>query len=166
MKKILRKWMVLCLVFILAGGMTIYTQAADQGAITILKMVTAKEKTEAKKEPDDSAEVLTVFEAGSDILVVEEIDEEWYSIAYRAEIGYIKRADTEEKTVYEEELVEVDEELSEVSYESTLLVEEIEKDKAESQKSIGWGVVIGVLVIAILGIGIVQSVLKKDEKTP
>ncbi|MBQ9991077.1 MAG: hypothetical protein IJP31_09100 [Lachnospiraceae bacterium] len=157
----LKKFIFLCLAFILAGGMLIRAEAAEQNAITIMKMVTVSERTEAKKEPSDSAEVLVVFEAGADILVVEEIDEEWYSIAYKAEIGYIKKAETEEKVSYAEELEVADKELEEVGYETTLLVEELEKEKTESKKSILWGVVIAVLVIAIFGVGIAQNVLKK-----
>ena len=110
--------------------------------------------------------MLTTFNEGADILVVEEIDETWYSIAYQAKIGYVKKADTKDKVI---DTQAVDEEMAAEQYESDLWVEELERDREEKSRSVIWGVVIAVLIIAMFGVGIGGAVMgrakeKSEEK--
>lgn len=163
MKKFSKKALVmLCMTILLGVGTALRVNAAAGDSITILKMVTAEVTTEAKREPDDAAETLTTFNAGSDILVVEEIDEEWYSIAYKGEIGYVRRENTVDKQT---DVEAIDEELAEEEYKGQLLVKEVEKKNSETRQGKIWGAIIVVLVLAIFGVGIYSHLAaKKDGK--
>ncbi|MGN0308291.1 MAG: hypothetical protein ACI4DN_08740 [Lachnospiraceae bacterium] len=151
---------MLCMTILLGMGVVQKANAAAGDSVTILKMVTAEVTTEAKLEPDDAAGALTTFNAGSDILVVEEIDEEWYSIVYKGEIGYVRRADTVDKVI---DVEAIDEELAAEEYQGRLMMEEVEKKNAESKQSKIWGVIIVLLVLAIFGVGIYSHLVSKKN---
>ena len=151
---------MLCMTILFGMGAVLRANAAAGDSVTILKMVTAEVTSEAKLEPDDAAETLTTFNAGSDILVVEEIDEEWYSIVYKGDRGYVRRADTVDKPI---DVEAIDEELAEEEYQGRLMMEEVEKKNSESKQSKIWGVIIVLLVLAIFGVGIYSHLESKKN---
>lgn len=164
MKGIMKWFLMLAVTVILAGfaGDSVYAQ--DQNVLTIIKMVTTTEAVEALKEPKDTAEVFERFEAGSDLLVVEVVDDVWYCITYKGEIAYVKSALTVDKVIYSEEQAAVDEEFEEVGYESTVLAEAIEKEEKDSRRTLIFGGTIAVLIIAIIGVGILAKINEDKNK--
>lgn len=154
--------LALTVVMLITSGANVY--ASDQNAITILKMVKTTEAVEAKTEPEDTAEVFEIFPAESNLLVVEEIDADWYSIAYKGEILYVKKSSTVDSVLYgEEEQKPLEEEMSEVSQETTVLVEVLEREQTDTKRTIVWGIIIGVLVISIIIVGIIGKIKEDSE---
>lgn len=159
MKNIISKISVFVMVLTLLCGIPVM---AGEDSVTISKMVTANVDLEAKAEPKEGAETLFSYKAGDKILVVEEINSQWYSVAYQGEIGYVKQADTGE--LVQEEAIDVgalDKELDEHVVEGKIMVEEVERFREEARQTRIWGTIIVVLVAAILGAGIYSQIKAK-----
>ena len=163
MKKLVKQIVMMALIAVVSMTMGVKTYAADDSAITILKMVTTTEAVEAKVSPQDDAEVFQSFPQGQNLLVVEILEDKWYKIAYQNEYGYVKQAVTVENTVFVEEQTGVEEERQEISDETTVLVEVLEEEQTDTKRTLIWGLIIGILVIAIMAVG-VWGKIKEDRK--
>ena len=163
MKKILKYVIMAALAFMMAGVLQISVYAAEQNSFTILRMITAAEEIEARKEPSDTAEISGSFEAGSDLLVVEDVDSVWLGVIYKGEVVYVKKELTSEKSEFTEEMEEVEEEFLEISEESTFLAETLEKKEKETKRNLIWGGLIVVLILAIIVVGVIGKLSDKEE---
>ena len=137
--------------------------AQEQNSFTILRMITATEEIEARKEPSDTAEISGSFEVGSDLLVVEDVDSVWLGVIYKGEVVYVKKELTSEKSEFTEEMEEVEEEFLEISEESTFLAETLEKKEKETKRNLIWGGLIVALILAIIVVGVIGKLSDKEE---
>lgn len=164
MKKFIRQMMTMAIVMFLFLAAGVRVSASEQDSFTILKMVKTIEAVDAKIAPEDTAEVFKSFEEGSDLLVVEETDSEWYGIVYQGEIAYVKQASTAENSLFGEEQQVVEEEIAEVSEETTVLAETLEREQTDTKRTLIWGLIIAILIIGIMAVSVLGKIKEDKEK--
>ena len=128
------------------------------------QLMTAQERIDAKEKPDNKAQTIFSFEAGSPVYVTGPTDG-WYSVQYEDKTGYIN-ADAV-KGILVPAAMDVDElnaELKAVEEESKMIIEETERYRAESRRSKIWGGIIILLVVGIFATGIVSTVRAEKKK--
>ena len=173
------------LAMVVSLGMTqvVFAQAKS---FQVLEMVQTEEKVEAKVEPQDSAQVGKVYEPGDIMLIVEGGNEQWHAVAYQGNMYYVKKEeskatkapvivveDAENNTTTEIVLdekfkEELDAEMEVERHESKAQIEEYGRHQKETNQKRIWGAIIGVLVVAILGVSVYSYVSgkKKEDKAP
>lgn len=163
----LRITAILCMGILLYCICGLTTRAQEQvpdttesGQITELNQImTATEDIEAKELPDESSQTVHSYQSGDSIFVTGETEDGWYQVRYQDTIGYIPAAQTDEMELDVEAL---DAEFEAELEEGIMFVEEVERQRAENKRTIIWGTVIGILVIAIFVVGIVSAVKGRD----
>ncbi len=128
------------------------------------QLMTAQERIDAKEKPDNKAQTIFSFEAGTPVYVTGPTDG-WYSVQYEDKTGYIN-ADAV-KDILVPAAMDVDElnaELKAVEDESKMIIEETERYRAESRRSKIWGGIIILLVVGIFATGIVSTVRAEKKK--
>ena len=128
------------------------------------QLMTAQERIDAKEKPDNKAQTIFSFEAGSPVYVTGPTDG-WYAVQYEDKTGYIN-ADAV-KDILVPAAMDVDElnaELKAVEDESKMIIEETERYRAESRRSKIWGGIIILLVVGIFATGIVSTVRAEKKK--
>lgn len=165
----LRITAILCMGILLycSCGLTIRANeqmqdTAEGNRITELNQImTAAEDIEAKELPDESAQTVHSYKSGDSIFVIGETADGWYQIRYQDTIGYIPATQTEE---VEFDVEALDAEFEAEIEEGTMFVEEVERQRAENKRTIIWGTVIVLLVIAIFAVGIVSAVKNRGKE--
>lgn len=132
------------------------TEAAFQNQIMV-----AEKKVDMKAEPSASAETLMTYEKGDLIYVTGEADD-WYLAIYQDKKGYV---DKEALKVQEMDIEGLDEEMAVRAQEGKIVIETVEKYRAEARRSKIWGGVIITLVAAIFAFGIFSAVRTKQDET-
>ena len=163
MSKLIGKVLVLILAVLLMVGFSPMTARAEAAQteeeagvaepIQIQKLVVTQDGADAKEEPRTNAKTVMTYEPGTQIAVVEAVNADWYKVAYQGNIYYVKQSDTVEANQgYAQE--ELDQQFEQEKLESKILIEEIERQRSEARQTRIWVSVIGVLVVAILGVAI------------
>lgn len=165
-KHLSRKWKggLLCLfsiaVFAILGR-ALPTKAAEAETVEgILQQIT--KDTELMETPDENANILEKLEAGTALIVYGEPEDSWSRAEYKGMKGYIKSDVLEKYSMGQEE--ELEEEFSRVDEEISRTADEYEFEENEKHSSNVWMVIIGILVVAILVLGVI-SALKKEKET-
>lgn len=158
-----KRWMAICLLCMgLIGGAAIRVQAEEAlEASQFSQLMTATEKIEAKEKPEPGAETLLSFEAGAVIYVTGETENGWYQISYQGQTAYVEKNVLQEQEMDTEAM---DAELKAQEDESRMIVEEVERYRAEAKRSKIWGTVIVLLVIGIFAAGIISTMQGEKEK--
>lgn len=128
-------------------------QDSEEGITALNQIMVATEKVEAKETPDQAAAVMITYEKDSTVFVTGETADGWYRVSYQNMIGYIPKEKLAVQT-YGEEL---DQEFKAMEEESVMIVEEVERYRAESRRSKIWGAVIIVLIAGIFATGIIST---------
>lgn len=128
-------------------------QDSEEGITALNQIMVATEKVEAKETPDQAAAVMITYEKDSTVFVTGETSDGWYRVSYQNMIGYIPKEKLAVQT-YGEEL---DQEFKSLEEESVMIVEEVERYRAESRRSKIWGAVIIVLIAGIFATGIIST---------
>lgn len=166
-RPILRVAAILCIGILMycSCGLAVRAQEQDEGdgiQVTALgKIMVATEDVEAKELPEESAQTVISYQNGDNIFVIGETADGWYQVRYQDTIGYIPAGQAEEMELDVEAL---DAEFEAELEEGTLFVEEVERQRAEHRRTIIWGTVIAVIVIAIFVVGIVSAVKSREEE--
>lgn len=142
-------------------GRALPTKAAEAKTVEgILQQITID--TELMETPDENADVLEKLEAGTALIVYGEPEDSWSRVEYKGMKGYIKSDVLEKYSTGQDE--ELEQEFSMVDEEISRTADEYEFEKNEKRSSRVWMTIIGVLVVAILALGVV-SALKKEKET-
>lgn len=154
------------------------SMAVQAGSLTILEMLQTEKEVEAKAEPKDSAKTEKVYEAGETLLIVEGGTQDWYAVAYQGEVYYVKKSQMEgtfpvaeieegdsvkERVMDENFQEELEAELEVDKYESKTFVESYERYLSEVKQKRIWGIIIGILFAAVLGVSIYSHVSSKKK---
>ena len=115
----------------------------------------AKSSLEAKTEPDEQAEVVVSYDSGAPVYVTGETTDGWYRVLYQDKVGYVRIS---ELTVQDMDISGLDEEIDVVEMESRMVIEEVERHRAEAKRSRIWGMVIVLLVAGIFATGIISTI--------
>lgn len=138
--------------------------AADIEFTDCSKLMQATVKVDATEQPDEDSVVITTFEQGSPMLVTGESQSGWYRITFQGKDGYVKMDTVKAAVQVEgESLEELDRELDEMEQTNKVIIEEVERMRAEQKRSRIWTVVIVVLVLSIFGVGIYSTIIANRE---
>lgn len=162
MKKVL---LVLAAVLCL-GAMVSFPVKADEATQEVEinelnQIMMAKDKLEAKEIPDDSGAITITYESGAPVFVIGETTDGWYKVSYQDKEGYVHKSAL---TTQEFDVEGLDKEMKEAEAEGKLVVEEVERYRAEARRSRIWGTVIVLLVVGIFATGIISTVKIEKEK--
>lgn len=166
-KKFLKPvWMVLCVCCLLEiTSFKTYAketeQEAEAGVTALNQIMTAAEDVEAKETPSHSAKVTVTYEKDATVFVTGETANGWYQVSYQKVTGYIPK----EKLANQPHDEALDQEFQAMEEESAMIVEEVERYRAESRRSKIWGAVIILLIMGIFATGIISTGKNdKDEE--
>lgn len=162
MKKVLLVLMSVLWLGILVSVPVRAEEALGEAETTELNQIMlANGKVEAKEMSDDSATVVITYESGAPVLVIGETTDGWYKVSYQDKIGYVHKS---ELTTQGLDVEGLDKEMETAEAESKLVVEEVERYRAEARRSRIWGTVIVLLVVGIFATGILSTVKAEREK--
>lgn len=164
MEKTMRRMMravLMCVVTVaIATGYVSSVHAEEVlGETQFSQFMTTLQKIDVKAEPDDKAETLFSYDAGAAVYVTGETEDGWYIVFYQGKTGYINKDSSKEAlSTKEVDIQALDEELEALQVRDKIIVEEVERYRAEARRSRIWGTVIVLLVVGIFVVGIVSTV--------
>lgn len=138
-----------------------------EGGISVSELsqlMMANKDIDMKTEPSGSAETIISYQAGDSVFVTGETTDGWYCVIYQDKEGYIPK---DSLSVLEIDVAALDEEMARTEQEAELVVETLERYRAEARRSKIWGSVIIVLVVGIFATGIISGIKSakgKDEQ--
>ncbi len=127
--------------------------AAEISELSQLMM--AEESVKMKTAPEDNAEVIMSYQKGDSVFVTGETGSGWYRVIYQDKEGYVPK---EYLSVQEMDVAALDEEMARTEQEAKLVVETVERYRADARRSKIWGSVIIVLVLGIFATGIFSGI--------
>lgn len=166
---------VLMICFLGLTDLTVMAQEESDG-IPVTEMnqiMTVQTDCDARQTPDENSEVMMSYTAGSSVWVIGETENGWYKVSYQGKEGYIPReAVTDLQLQAESEQEEsvtlteagLDTEMAALEAENEMIVEEVERLRAEEKRSQIWKIVIGLLVVGIFVTGIISTMQSKKKK--
>lgn len=144
-----------------ADDITVYTKTEEDKEIAENSFIaTAVGEVNAKEAPDENAAVVVSYHDGDNIYVTGETADGWYRVQYQALTGYVRMEQTKE---IELDVEALNEEFAVEEEEGKLVVEEVERQRAEVRRSKIWGAVIILLVLGVFAMGIVTTVKSGRE---
>lgn len=178
MKKFIKAVVMITAVLVIASGNPVAVRAQEEATeIQVLRFMSATQKVDVKAEPKNNAETIFSYNAGDSVFVTGETQDGWYIVYYQGKTGYIypkasggQRTpgvqDAAQDVLVEQEMdIEaLDAELEAMEVENKIIVEEVERYRAEVRRSRIWGAIIVLLVIGIFAVGIVSTVRAERKK--
>ncbi len=164
----MKKLLFLLAAVLCVGGMsslctgTVRAQEAGQEEdITVQgRLMKAAKAVEAKEVPKDDADTVIEYDKDAIVYVIGENPDGWYKVSYQDKQGYIRKAALTE--VDEINTAGLDAEMEVVEAESKMVVEEVERYRAETKRSRVWGTVIVLLIAGIFAVGVIST--RKSKK--
>lgn len=157
-------------ILLLSQQMMLQVYASEIEFTDTSKLMEAVSDVEALERPQEGAVVVTSFTQGVPILVTGESASGWYRLSFQGKDCYIK-IDTVKAAVQVEgeSLQELDKEMELLEQENKIIIEEVERVRAEQKRSIVWTIIIVVLIAAIFAVGIYSTIranrLDKEKET-
>ncbi len=109
-----------------------------------------------REEPDNSTKAVGELEAGTPVVVSEDEKDGWCKVKNQTLEGYVQTSDLQ--VVNAEDAEALKQEFGVNDEFGSMVLEEYDYQKKQKRTSLIWGVVIGVLVIAIFAVGIVSAI--------
>lgn len=156
-KSICTIWILLAMVLCLSGSSPALLRVKAQEPVLEERnqIMTAQSSIEAKAEPEEQASVVHSYETGDSVFVTGETADGWYQITYQDVVGYVPVSSLTEMEINVEDL---DAEFSVQEEEGKLVVEVVERNRAEARRAKIWGSIIAVLVAGIFALGIFSAI--------
>lgn len=150
---------MILMVLLLSQQMILQVYASEVEFTDVSKLMEAMVDVEAWESPKEDGTVVTSFKKGTPILVTGESDSGWYRLTFQGKDCYIKMDTVKVATQVEGEVLqELDKEMELLEQENKIIIEEVERVRAEQKRSTMWTIVIVVLVIAIFAVGIYSTI--------
>lgn len=105
--------------------------------------------------PNEESEVIGTLSAGDPAICVEQAVDGWIKISYQELAGYTRVENV--KLPNDEEL---NQEFEQIANQNALLINELEYTELQKKQKTTWGIIIGVLVVAIFAVGIASAMMK------
>lgn len=134
--------------------------AAEETDITANMVMQAAVDVTLYESADDTSGVVADFEAGTPLIIQEDVKDGWCKVSYKDTYGYIK---AENLTMLADN-DEISAEFSKVENQMQLVFDNIVLMEQEKKRSRIWGAIIVVLVVAIFGVGILSSIKGNKDK--
>lgn len=157
-------------VLLLSQQMMLSVYASEVEFTDVSKLMEAAADLDALEQPAEGAAVVTSFSQGTPILVTGESESGWYRLTYQGKDCYIKMDTVKVAAQIEgEALEELNKEMELLEQENKIIIEEVERVRAEQKRSTVWTIVIAVLIVAIFAVGIYSTIranrLDKEKET-
>lgn len=148
-----RGWKIflLCCVLLL-GNVQVHAEEQMMKANTLLEVV---EETELVEDIEDRTSVIGTLQAGTPVISVEDERNGWIKVSYREMTGYISTLNVSK---YGD--AELDQEFEQLANQNKLMMNELEYVALQKKQEMTWGIITGVLVIALFAVGIATAVVK------
>lgn len=156
MKKMISK-VVMVIAIMMLGCMTVC--GAELESVQRNMVLETVEEIELRIEPETTAKVIATLQAGTVVVVAEDVNGDWCKVTCQEQEGYLPVAKL--KTLGNTE--ELNSEFDKISQTVQLAFEEIMTREHEEMQARIWGSIIVVLIIAIFGVGIASAVKKNKE---
>lgn len=158
MKKFSLDVLLTCMLFAMVG---ISVQASEEQFTAGTVWGVARD-TEVKETADIAAKTVGELEEGAAVILAEDTADGWCKVQNQSVTGYIP---IEALQIYQAgESKELTQEFAEQEQLSITGIEDYEQIAKEKKTATIWGVVIGLIVVAIFAVGII-SALKENDKT-
>ena len=105
--------------------------------------------------PSEESAVLGNLFAGDPAICVEQAKDGWIKISYQELAGY-----TRVENVRMPNNEELKQEFEQIANQNALLINELEYTELQKKQKTTWGIIIGVLVVAIFAVGIASAMMK------
>ncbi len=116
----------------------------------------AADDVTVREKPDNSTKAVGELEAGTPVVVSEDEKDGWCKVKNQTLEGYVQTSDLQ--VVNAEDAEALKQEFGVNDEFGSMVLEEYDYQKKQKRTSLIWGVVIGVLVIAIFTVGIVSAI--------
>ncbi len=156
MKKVSRfgtSILIMAMLFVLTG---FDTRAAENTQFVVDTVWEAADDVTVRKEPDRRSKMAGKLEAGTPVVVSEDEQDGWCKVRNQTVEGYVQTSDLQIVNAANAEALK--QEFGVNDEFGSMVLEEYDYQKKQKRTSLIWGVVIGVLVIAIFAVGIVSVI--------
>lgn len=162
-KNVCSLWILAAMVLYLLGNNLVLLQVKAQEPVIEEKnqVMAAGEDIEVMAEPTEQSETVHVYEEGDSVLVIGEEQDGWYQIKYQDGTGYVP---ADSLTDLDIDVEGIDEEFKIEEEEGKLVVEVVERKRAEIRRARIWGTIIVILVIGIFSLGIFSAIKANKEQ--
>ncbi len=143
----------MAVLFVLTG---FGAQAAENTQFVKDTVWEAADDVTVREEPDNSTKAVGELEAGTPVVVSEDEKDGWCKVKNQTLEGYVQTSDLQ--VVNAEDAEALKQEFGVNDEFGSMVLEEYDYQKKQKRTSLIWGVVIGVLVIAIFAVGIVSAI--------
>ena len=133
----------------------------ESQATSYNQLMVAEQDVDMKAEPDAESQTLMIYKKGDLVFSTGETGDGWYLVIYQDKTGYVEKNALSAQKLDVEGL---DAEMALYEQEGKLVMETVEKYRAEAKRSKIWGGVIITLVAAIFAVGIFSAVKAKKEE--
>lgn len=183
-KKIITAFLIMMAALIIVPGYSLSVHATGGFEGTEYdQFLKTLQPVEAKAKPDDNAETIFSYDKDAVVFVTGVTEDGWYIVYYQGQTGYINKKVAQVAEIVQEgqegqegqngsaafevediDLEALDEEMEAQEMENKLIIEEVERARAETRRSRIWGAVIVLLVIGIFAVGIVSTIRAEKKK--
>ncbi len=157
MKKMLLVMMAVCFM-----GIMFPVSVRAEEVTELSQIMIAENETSVRQMPNEQGEIVHTYDSGAPVYVTGKTDNGWYRVLYQDIEGYVPVSELIEQNI---DIAGLDREMEVVEEESKLVIEEVERYRAENKRSKIWGAVIILLVAGIFATGIFSTLKSgKEEK--
>lgn len=135
--------------------------AGADNMTSLSQIMSADRNVDMKAEPAEESETLMTYEEGALLFVTGETEDGWYRVIYQDKVGYVDKSALH---IQEMDVEGLAAEMAANEEEGKLIIETVEKYRAQARRSRIWGGVIIVLVFAIFAVGIISAIRSKQEE--
>lgn len=162
-KRVCNLWILVAVVLYLLGNNQVFLQVKAQESVVEEKnqIMTAGDDIEVMAEPTEQSETVHIYKAGDSVFVTGKIADGWYQVNYQDVVGYVPISSL---TELELDVEGLDEEFRVEEEEGKLVVEVVERKRAEIKRTRIWGTIIVILVIGIFALGIFSAIKANKEE--
>ncbi len=156
MKKVSKIWTSILIMAMLFGLTEFGAQAAENTQFVKDTVWEAADDVTVREEPNGKSKSIGKLEAGTPIVILEDEKDGWCKVKNQTLEGYVQTSDLQ--VVNAENAEALKQEFGVNDEFGSMVLEEYDYQKKQKRTSFIWGVVIGVLVIAIFAVGIVSAI--------
>lgn len=158
MRKKIGMLMMALSIWIIGTMLVVAAEAETNMLVQVLEDISMYEA------PNEESEVIGTLSAGDPAICVEQEMDGWIKISYQELAGYTRVENV--KLPNDEEL---NQEFEQIANQNALLINELEYTELQKKQKTTWGIIIGVLVVAIFAVGIASAMMKnihdREQKT-
>lgn len=136
-------------------------EMSEESVTGVNQLMTAVEDVEAKETPDAKAGSVITYKEGSIVYVTGETADGWYQVFYQGIEGFVMKESLKSLDI---DLSALEQETEVSENEGRIVVEEVERTRTESNRTLVWGIVIVAIVMGIFLTGVLIASIPVRRK--